>query len=241
MNLWMSADARDKWSESQHSMGASIENQHLTAGLLKRLEETGKCGVVNQKVKSVKRATSSSELPQVELEDGTVVEPQLLVGSDGEKSLTRTEYGIGTWGLKYGVKGLVCTVKTIQPHQIAFQRFLKTGPVAVLPLWGSYSSIVWSLPDDFAEDLKKMDKSEFIDQLNNVLKTSSDAPMLGAVPDRVLPRSVKARNFESPPLITDVTTPRFTFPLNLSHADSLASHRMALIGDAAHRVHPLAG
>jgi 2-polyprenyl-6-methoxyphenol hydroxylase-like FAD-dependent oxidoreductase len=78
-------------------------------------------------------------------------------------------------------------------------------------------------------------------QINEALKTPSDAPMVGAVPDRVLPRSLKSRNFESPPLISDLATPRYAFPLVLSHADELASERMALIGDAAHRVHPLAG
>lgn len=79
-------------------MGASIENQHLQAGLLERLQQTQKCQIISQKVKSVKPAKSTSGLPQVTLEDGSVIEPQLLVGSDGEKSLTRTEYNVGTWG-----------------------------------------------------------------------------------------------------------------------------------------------
>lgn len=64
---------------------------------------------------------------------------------------------------------------------------------------------------------------------------------MGSIPDRILPRSVKPRNFESPPLISGLNTKRYSFPLTLSHSSQLASHRMALIGDAAHRVHPLAG
>jgi 2-polyprenyl-6-methoxyphenol hydroxylase-like FAD-dependent oxidoreductase len=81
-----------------------------------------------------------------------------MVGSDGEKSLTRTEYGIGTWGQSYHAKGLVCTVRTLQPHTIAFQRFLKTGPLAILPLWEDYSSIVWSLPSDLCQKMQDMDE-----------------------------------------------------------------------------------
>ena len=64
-------------------------------------------------MKAVKKAKTASELPIVELDDGTLIEPTLLVGSDGEKSLTRTEYGIGSWGWSYHSKGLVCTVKTL--------------------------------------------------------------------------------------------------------------------------------
>ena len=101
-------------------MGASIENQHLQAGLLERLHQTEKCSVITRKVKSIQAAKNSGERPRVELDDGSLIEPLLLVGSDGEKSLTRTEYKIGTWGQQYHVKGLVCTVESLQPNSIAF-------------------------------------------------------------------------------------------------------------------------
>jgi len=73
-----------------------------------------------------------------------------------------------------------------------------------------------------------------------VLRAPSDS-ILGGIPDRILPQFVKSRNFEAPPLIQSLGTKRYAFPLVLSHAESLVSHRMALLGDAAHRVHPLAG
>jgi ubiquinone biosynthesis monooxygenase Coq6 len=86
-----------------------------------------------------------------------------------------------------------------------------------------------------------MDEADFIEKINQSLRGPASAPMLGALPDKVLPDLVKRSGFEHPPLINELHTKRFAFPLTLSHADSLASHRMALIGDAAHRVHPLAG
>jgi 2-polyprenyl-6-methoxyphenol hydroxylase-like FAD-dependent oxidoreductase len=80
-----------------------------------------------------------------------------------------------------------------------------------------------------------------MDKLNEAMMNVSDAPILGALPDRILPYQIKRQNFERPPLVKALGTKRFAFPLNLSHSNSLAADRMALIGDAAHRVHPLAG
>jgi len=75
MKQLVSSGAIDKMEESELYMGASIENQHLQAGLLERLRQTNKCEVVSQKVKSIKPATSSAELPLIELEDGSQIEP----------------------------------------------------------------------------------------------------------------------------------------------------------------------
>lgn len=91
------------------------------------------------------------------------------------------------------------------------------------------------------DELQNSSEDHFISELNKALKSPSDAPALGALPDRLLPSSIKHNNFETPPLISSLKTKRYSFPLVLSHADNLVSHRMALIGDAAHRVHPLAG
>lgn len=93
-----SEQTQQKFEENSQYMGASIENQHLQAGLLERLHQTKKCQIVTRKVKQIKAAKSSNERPQIILDDDSVIEPLLLVGSDGEKSLTRSEYNIGTWG-----------------------------------------------------------------------------------------------------------------------------------------------
>lgn len=115
---------------------------------------------------SIEPATNPSERPLVHLEDGTIIEPTLLIGSDGEKSKTRSDYKIGSWGYSYNQNGLVCTVETVRPNEIAFQRFLRTGPVALLPLWGNFSSIVWSCPPDVCKDLQDLTESEFVERLN---------------------------------------------------------------------------
>jgi ubiquinone biosynthesis monooxygenase Coq6 len=93
------------------------------------------------------------ERPSVKLEDGTVIEADLIIGSesDEEKSKTREEYGIKSSGFSYEQSGVVCTVSSLRPNTIAFQRFMKTGPLALLPLWDNYSSIVWSCPPELAK------------------------------------------------------------------------------------------
>ena len=83
-------------------MGASIENQHLLVGLLAQLEKTNKCEIIKQKVVKITPSGSIGELPKVTLEDGSTIEPKLLVGSDGANSMTRSEYKIVTDEQTYG-------------------------------------------------------------------------------------------------------------------------------------------
>ena len=91
------------------------------------------------------------------------------------------------------------------------------------------------------QELQDMSDSDFINALNKAYRDPSAAPDIGRLPDKILPRDIKKRNFEAPPLVCNVNTKRYAFPLNLTNSKQYAGHRMALIGDAAHRVHPLAG
>lgn len=113
LQLALSSDKLDQLEEAKISMGASIENLHLQAGLLEQMRKLGKTELIQQKVVAVTPTWSESERPVVTLADGTQIKPKLLVGSDGEKSLTRSEYKIGTSGHSYGQKGLVCTVSCL--------------------------------------------------------------------------------------------------------------------------------
>ena len=84
-------------------MGASIENQHLLAGMLSQLGRSDKCEIIKKKVTEITPSNDyTSELPVITLEDGTKIEPKLIIGSDGKQSMTRNSYGLETHGHSYG-------------------------------------------------------------------------------------------------------------------------------------------
>lgn len=151
-----------------------------------------------------------------ELEDGRRLSARLLVGADGPGSQTRTLAGITTTGWGYAQRGLVATVATEQPHQqTAWQRFLPTGPLAFLPLADGRCSIVWSADEPLAQELLELDDADFCRCLGEAF-----GHKLGKI---------------------TAAGPRASFPLRLQHATEYVQPRLALMGDAAHVVHPLAG
>jgi len=83
-------------------MGASIENQHLLAGMLSQLGRSDKCEIIKKKVTEITPSKDTGELPVIHLEDGTKIEPKLIIGSDGKQSMTRNSYGLETSGHSYG-------------------------------------------------------------------------------------------------------------------------------------------
>jgi 2-octaprenyl-3-methyl-6-methoxy-1,4-benzoquinol hydroxylase/2-octaprenylphenol hydroxylase len=147
--------------------------------------------------------------------DGSV-SARLLVAADGAASPLRAMAGIGTRGRDYHQRGVVAHVHTERPHaNTAWQRFLPTGPLALLPLADGRCSIVWSLPEDEAEHVLALDEAAFCDAV-------------GVASDFRLGR------------IT-ATGARAAFPLQLKLAERYDAERFVLLGDAAHAVHPLAG
>ncbi len=153
---------------------------------------------------------------RVHLQDGRCFTTRLLVGADGAMSRVRQQAGIDTSGWGYGQKALVANVRTAQPHQeTAWQRFMPSGPLAFLPLHDGRCSIVWSTTPAEADALLAMPEADFA----QALATAFDH-RLGA--------------------ITGIG-PRAAFPLRLQHAQAYVQPGLALIGDAAHVVHPLAG
>ena len=141
---------------------------------------------------------------------------RLLVGADGARSSVRAAIGLSAETSSYRQTAIVANVRTELPHErTAWQRFLRTGTLAFLPLADGCSSIVWSADDSAAATLLAMSTSEFEQELLR----QSDA-VLGA-----------------PKLRTE----RLSFPLRKLTAHRFTAHRCALIGDAAHVVHPLAG
>lgn len=153
----------------------------------------------------------------VTLKDGRSLHAKLLVGADGADSEVRHAAGIETQALNLQQKGIVATVTTEKPHEAtARQVFLTTGPLAFLPLDEPHTcSIVWSADNARADQLLVLDDTAFIAELQ---QTFGDA--LGEI-----------RTLGS----------RAGFPLALSHARAYTAPHLALVGDAAHTVHPLAG
>jgi len=152
----------------------------------------------------------------VTLDNGEQISAQLLVGADGANSQVRTLAGIDIERDDYGQSGLVTIVKTEKPHEYtAWQRFQATGPVAFLPLADGSSSIVWTLPSDLADYYCSIGKNDFKKALAEAL-------------DHKLGKITKVAD-------------RGAFPLKGSQAKPYVLDRIALVGDAAHTIHPLAG
>ncbi len=151
----------------------------------------------------------------LDLDDASLRAP-LLIAADGAHSPLRALAGIETRGHDYAQSGLVAYLRTERPHQqTAWQRFLPTGPLAVLPCANERVSIVWSLPTAEAERLRDMDAESFERELTRAFDAE-----LGAM---------------------QLASPRVLFPLRLQLAQRYRSGPLLLAGDAAHAVHPLAG
>ncbi|EKD72223.1 MAG: Ubiquinone biosynthesis hydroxylase, UbiH/UbiF/VisC/COQ6 family [uncultured bacterium] len=160
---------------------------------------------------------SSLDYLEVTTKEEALFKTKLLIGADGAHSWVRKNANIELTTRDYQQTAIVATVKAELPHEAtAWQRFLLTGPLAFLPLEDAYtSSIVWSTEHKHAEELLALDDLMFQEQLSYALTEK-----LGR--------------------ITEVSK-RYHFPLVMRHAKHYVQERIALIGDAAHTIHPLAG
>ncbi|KAK4132332.1 ubiquinone biosynthesis hydrox [Trichocladium antarcticum] len=237
------------------------ENLNLTSGLLRRLGELGGVSTFdNAKVERITYGEETDEMdlrewPVVHLSGGKQLSARLLVGADGANSPVRAFAGIEARGWDYNRHGVVATVQLEgegwggADTKIAYQRFLPTGPVAMLPLPGNHSTLVWSTTPRNASLLKSLSARDFVAMVNAAFRLSPTdlaymqtqesgqadeyAWRLAHTPfdHRAVPQTVAA--------VQEGTTA--SFPLKLRHADTYIGERVALVGDAAHTVHPLAG
>ena len=192
-------------------LGSIVENRNLQAALLARCAGEG-IGLRKARLAGLECDAAQA---RITLDDGEV-RAQLVVGADGAHSAVRRLAGIDVQARSYGQQGIVATVRSERSHQhTAWQRFLDTGPLALLPLASGECSIVWSARDARAEQLIAMNDAEF-----GAALTDASAGVLG----RLQPVGARA-----------------AFPLRRLAAARYASMRCALIGDAAHVIHPLAG
>ena len=153
---------------------------------------------------------------EARLGSSKVIEARLLVAADGKRSAIRERAGIKCVGWSYPQRGIVATVAHARPHGgKAVQHFLPSGPFAILPLKGNRSSIVWTEEKARAEAIMAADEAGFLDGL-----TKRFGLRLGEIA---------------------LAGPRQSFPLDMQITRAFVADRLALVGDAAHVVHPLAG
>lgn len=195
-------------------LGTIVENSLLQAFTLARLRD-----FPNVQLRSPARAVAlhaHRDCAELELAGGERLTTRLVIGADGTHSPLREMAGIPTYGYSYNQSAIVCAIDTEKPHQYtAWQHFLPDGPLAFLPLADGRCSVVWSNTTDAAQRILEMDDPAFL----RVIEDASGGILGG----------MKACG------------PRASFPLRFRHAASYVGPRMALIGDAAHTIHPLAG
>jgi len=203
----------------------------------------------------------SCELPAKENEDdyarltldnGGIIEANLVIGADGANSMIRksmkTNYSFKDYK-QWGVVGTVTLEESETRHDIAFQKFMPTGPIALLPLCPGKMSLVWTLPTEKAKNaVKNLSPDELAEELNyNLNKVHTSSPLIDGINSSV---GLLLRPFRDvdetaitslpPPKVVEVTNAAM-FPLAYGTSERYVGNRVALIGDAAHRVHPLAG
>jgi len=195
-------------------MGYMVEDRHLRYALQAAMQTSP---LIEYRLAT--RVTGQSTGPEgvtLSLANNQKITTRLLVGADGRQSGTAARAGITYTGWQYGQTALVCAVEHDRPHGgVAHQFFMPAGPMAVLPLSARRSTVVWSEKTDNAAVIKTLDDAAFLDVLR---------PRFGDFLGDIA-----------------LTGGRFSYPLGMMIAKSYIAPNVALIGDAAHGVHPIAG
>lgn len=217
MLVWEGEDDQgtlfDSADIAETHLGHIVENDKIQRAAVERFKALGGTWLCPQQLSSFKLSTSGAEIT---LADGSQISASLLVGADGARSKVREMANISTKSKRYNQHALVATVRTASPQQdITWQRFVTTGPQALLPLQGAHASLVWYNTPEEVQRLKAVDDEAFLTEL---LETFPER--LGGI-DEILDRG--------------------SFPLVMAHAQDYIKPGLALVGDAAHAVHPLAG
>ena len=204
----------DSADMGETDLGHIIENRVIVKSLHQRIKELPQIELLcPAKLENIEFNDDKASLT---LEDKTELSANLVVAADGSRSWVRQQADIAVKGWDFDQSALVTTVKTEKYHQdTAWQRFLNTGPLAFLPLTDGYSSIVWSTSPDEAKRLIEISEEDFAIELEQAFESK-----LGKV-------SSVAR--------------RAAFPLRLFETLNYVKPRLAIVGDAAHTIHPLAG
>ncbi|WP_208347391.1 UbiH/UbiF/VisC/COQ6 family ubiquinone biosynthesis hydroxylase [Pseudaestuariivita rosea] len=195
-------------------MGFMVEDRHLRRAFLDQIKAEDRITYIPEETVITQEVHATHFV--VTLASGRDLAARMIVGSDGRQSGTAERAGIKRTGWDYGQTALVCAIEHEKPNNgIAHQFFMPAGPLAILPLTGNRSSIVWAEKTETAAKITQMSDSDFLDALR---------PRFGDFLGQI-----------------KLAGKRFSYPLNLTLANSFVADRLALIGDAAHGIHPIAG
>ena len=199
-------------------LGFMHENRHLRAALQSRAEAGKDVWLLwKSRVANVDRGDHAVV---VSLEDGRKLAAPLLIAADGRNSRTREAAGINVARWRYDHQAIVSVLRHESPHEhVAYEIFYPSGPFALLPMnddaGGHRSAIVWSVPNDDATGWLSLTDDDFAAEAKAAM-----GGFLGKV---------------------ELLAPRSSFPLGFHHAAQITAKRLALVGDAAHAIHPIAG
>lgn len=199
-------------------LGWMIENRRMRVALAEAVRaRTADGGRIDWRAPAVVAGLSVDGPHAVAtLADGTAIRAAVALGCDGRGSQVRRAMGVRAYGWSYGQTGIVATAAFAEPHGgVAHEYFLPNGPFAILPLTGNRASLVWTEKSDGAKALMALDEAGFEAELRRRFGRH-----LGEV---------------------HIEGPRWSYPLSLDLAADWTRPRMALVGDAAHGIHPIAG
>jgi 2-octaprenyl-6-methoxyphenol hydroxylase len=197
-------------------LGFIVENRWIRHGLLNAVRaEPGIKHLAPMRIRPGSMSVDGHGV-RLDLADGGAVRAQLVIAADGRDSALRRQAGIAVTGWRYGQSAIVCTIAHEKPHRgVAHERFLPSGPFAILPLSGNRSSIVWTERAELVPAILAQEEAAFLSELSVRF-----GDIYGAL---------------------SVEGPRFSYPLALQLAERYTAPRMVLVGDAAHLIHPIAG
>lgn len=198
----------------EERFGVIAENRHIRYALQHRVSELDAVTLITPAaIKDIERTSHRAIL---RLDNGRSVQARLLIGADGKHSHVRASARIDVLESAYEQTAIVTTIAHVKPHYgLAQERFFPAGPFAVLPMQGNMSSLVWVEPQELAPVYLGLNDNVFLQEISKrVGGYLGDITLVGK---------------------------RFSFPLSVMHASRYTDLRLALIGDAAHAIHPVAG